>query len=260
MMRGCVTEVQPIPPEDRRPWAPDRGEDLLQPAKDSNFTCLSEVDLFADLSAQEIEAMDHMMPPVTFRCGELLYGPTKSENALFILKKGRVRVFRVTAEGKALTLAILEPGAVFGEMPLLGQRMYGSYAEAIDMVSVCKMTTAEVEHQLLADPRIAVRMARLLGDQVGRLEARLTDLALKPLHARAAATLLQLAVDQHRGPLGKPTIRLTHGQIAGLLGATRESTSRAVQGLADDGLIRQARGRIVVVDMHGLRRAADEVD
>jgi CRP-like cAMP-binding protein len=222
------------------------------------FSCLSEVDLFADLSPAEIEEMDRMAPSTLFRRGELLYSQAQPIRALFVLKTGRVRVFRIAEDGRAFTLAILEPGSVFGEMVLVGQRMYDSYAEAIDDALICRLGVADVERFLLADPRIAVRVARILGERVAELEDRLTDLALRPLQARVAATLLNLTRSTSSSATGRfgrsLQVRLTHEQLAGVIGATREATSRVLGDFADRGLIRQGRGRIVVPDPGALRR------
>ncbi|WP_136708955.1 Crp/Fnr family transcriptional regulator [Agromyces sp. H66] len=246
-------DVTSAPVAERRPWAPERREaNPLKPSGGEPFSCLSEVDLFADLTAAEIAAFDRMAPARSFRNGELIFSQSQPVTALFILKAGRVRIFRVTEEGKALTMAILEPGAVFGEMLLVGQRMYDNYAEAIEDAAICQLSVQEVERHLLSDPRIAIRISRLLGEQVVRLEERLTDLALRPLLARVAGTLVRLAASQRRSRAGHVIIRLTHDQLAGLLGATRESTSKAMADLASRGLIRQARGRIVLLDLDGL--------
>ena len=221
------------------------------------FSCLTEVDLFADLSAGEIAAMHLMAPARMFRAGELVFTQSQPVTALFILKSGRIRVFRVTEDGKALTMAILEPGAVFGEMLLVGQRMYDTYAEAIEDSAVCQLSVDEVERFLLSDPRIAVRISRLLGEQVVRLEERLTDLALRPLAARVASTLLKLAEAAPPARFGQaPIVRLTHEQLAGLLGATREATSKTMADFATRNLIRQGRGRIVIQDAVALATIA----
>ncbi|GAB4098061.1 Crp/Fnr family transcriptional regulator [Sinomonas halotolerans] len=227
------------------------------PQSAEHFSCLTEVDLFVDLSAEEMAAVERMVPARRFARGELVYSQSEPMNALFILKRGRVRVFRVAEDGKALTLAILEPGAVFGEMLLVGQRMYDNYAEAIEDSVICQLSAPDVEKHLLSDARIAVRVSRLLGEQVARLESRLADLALRPLPARAASMLVELSQAAAPSRFGfPPAVRLTHEQLAGLLGATREATSKAMGELAAEGLIRQGRGRVVVQDSRGLREAA----
>ncbi|EXF23832.1 cyclic nucleotide-binding protein [Nesterenkonia sp. AN1] len=225
------------------------------------FTCLNEMDLFADLTPAEIEAMHMMVPERRFGPGDLIFSQSEPVSALFVLKSGRVRIFRVAEDGKALTLAILEPGAVFGEMLLVGQQMYENYAEAVEDSVICQLTVEDVERHLVADPRIALRIAKLLGDEVARLEERLTDLALRPLAARTAKTLLTLAESAPTNALSArlghgSLIRITHEQLAGLLGATREATSKTVSDFAGKGLIRQSRGRITVRDSQRLRSIA----
>ncbi len=253
MIEECAVEMASAPSGDRRPWSPDgREANPLQVIDPEPFSCLSEVELFADLSAEEIAAFDLMAPARTFLNGEIVFSQSQPITALFILKKGRVRIFRVTEDGKALTMAILEPGAVFGEMLLVGQRMYDNYAEAIEDTQICQLSVRDVERHMLSDPRIAIRVSRYLGEQVARLEERLTDLALRPLIARTASTLVRLAGSQRVSRIGHVTIRLTHDQLAGLLGATRESTSKTMADLASRGLLRQARGRIVLTDLDGL--------
>lgn len=241
-----------------QPWAPRRREpDPLTAGPEDPFNCLSEVDLFADLAPEEMQAMDMMAPARMFRRGELVFSQSQPITALFILKTGRVRIFRVAEDGKALTMAILEPGAVFGEMLLVGQRMYDNYAEAIEDSVICQLSAHEVEQFLISDPRIAIRISRLLGEQVARLEERLTDLALRPLSARVASTLLNLAVTARTGRFGQNRpVRLTHEQIAGLLGATREATSKTLAEFASRGIIRQGRGRITVQNAAALRTIA----
>lgn len=221
------------------------------------FSCLSEVDLFSDLSRDEMDALDRMAPSQRFLRGDLVFSQSQPSSSLFILKSGRIRIFRVTEEGKALTIGILEPGAVFGEMVLLGQRMHDNYAEAIEDSSICRLEVRDVERFLLSDPRIAVRIAQNLGEKVARLEERLTDLAHRPLAARLARTILTLA--EGGGSRGLTTgrgVRVTHEQLAGLVGSTRESTSKVMVELAAQRMIRQTRGQIVVVDRTALAALA----
>ncbi|MGW0733132.1 Crp/Fnr family transcriptional regulator [Streptomyces sp. NPDC002851] len=214
---------------------------------------MSEADIFRDLSDDEVVAIADAAPMKEYRAGEMLYAPAEPCELLFILKRGHVRVFRVSADSRALTTAILEPGTVFGEMTLLGQRMYGHYAEALDAVTVCVLNRDEVRRLLLPDPRIAVRITEILGRRVAELEQRLSDSVFKSAAQRVATTLLALASAQptYRAPrpiAGHPQVALTHEQLAALAGASRETVTKALHDFADRGLLRLGRGRIAILD------------
>lgn len=157
--------------------------------------------------------MDVMVPARRFRRGELVFSQSQPATALFILKIGRIRIFSV--------------------------------AETLEDVTTRQLSVDEVERFLLTDSRIAVPILPLLGEQVSRLEERLTDLALKPLTAQVAATLLKLSknIPQHLFSHGR-TVHLTHEQLPGLLGASREATSKIMGELTAKNAVRQGRGRI----------------
>lgn len=260
MNEGCSDNVASALTGARRPWSPhELNIPELTPDSGSShgFSCLNEVDLFADLTAAEIQAMDRAVPARMFRRGGLVFSQTQPAMALFILKSGRLRVFRVARDDKALTVAVLEPGAVFGEMKLVGQRMYDYYAEALEDSAIRQFDSVDVEHFLLSDPRIAIRISRLLGEQVARLEERLSDAALRPLTARLASTLLTLAESAPSRRFGQDRhFRLTEEQIARLLGSTREATSRILADMSGRGIIRQRRGRISLKNTAALRTMA----
>ncbi|MBV7411221.1 Crp/Fnr family transcriptional regulator [Dermabacteraceae bacterium TAE3-ERU27] len=224
----------------------------------AGFPCLNQVDLFRDLTPEEMMEFAAIAPRREFARGELLFNQSDPVESLFILSSGRVRVFRVSEDGKALTISILQPGAVFGEMALVGQRMYGNHAEALEHSEVCTLSSADVERFLLSDPRIAVRISHLLGERVADLETRLADVALRSLPARVATLLARMADPSAKTTLGGDyIIRLTHEQLAGLVGVTRESVSKVVAELAGQGVIRQRRGSIVITDLERLRAYAN---
>ena len=159
--------------------------------------CLAEVDIFADLAPGETHNLAAGARMRTYAAGELLYSPQSLVEALFILMQGRVRVFRVTADGRTFTTGILNPGTIFGEIVLTGQPRYDSYAEALDGAVVCVMSRDHVL-QLLSDPRIAARVAETLSRRLVETERRLSDMALKTVHQRVAATLATVATDRVR--------------------------------------------------------------
>jgi CRP/FNR family cyclic AMP-dependent transcriptional regulator len=240
---------------DPPPWAPGRREEIAQmeriEAAHEPSWCLSEVDIFCDLSPAEMEAIALAAPMRTYGAGEVLYSPHEPVEALFILKRGRVRVFRVSADGRTLTTAIITSGTIFGEMVLLGQRMYDNFAEALEEAVVCVMSRSDVQRFLLSDSRIAARITEILGARLAEMERRLSDAVFKSVAQRVAGTLATLAGQQRRlKKLGhRPAqITLTHEQIAALAGTSRETATKVLGDFAERGLIRLAHGRITLLD------------
>ena len=240
----------PAPP----PWAPGRREEAAQveqiAAGYDKTWCIAEVDIFADLSAAEMDAIAAAAPMKTYTAGEVLYSPHNPVEMLFILKRGRVRIFRVSADGRALTTALITPGTIFGEMVLLGQHMYDNFAEALDEAVVCVMSRADVHRFLLSDPRIATRITTILGQRLVEMERRLSDSVFKSVPQRLAATLTTLAGQQRRYGLGPRSaqVALTHEQLAALVGTSRETATKILGDFAERGLIRLGRGRITLLD------------
>ncbi len=113
---------------------------------------LTEVDIFRDLSPEEIDALGKHAPMRDVGAGTLFYSPLDPTEVLFILKAGRVRLYHLSPDGKALTTAILESGTIFGEMALLGQGLSGSYAEALTPCVLCLMSREDVVTLLRVTP------------------------------------------------------------------------------------------------------------
>ena len=230
-----------------------------QTVYDDRLCLLAEVDIFADLTVAEMEAVAEAAPMRTYAPGQMLFTPHQRVEALFILKRGRVRIFRVSADGRALTTAILTPGTIFGEMVLLGQQMYDNWAEALDEALVCVMSGDDVHRFLLSDPRIAARITAILGSRLAAMEQRLIDSVFKTVPQRTAAALLALSAEPERRPgllsFGAKPITITHEQLAALVGTSRETTTKALGEFAERGIIKLGRGKITVLD-HA--RLADE--
>lgn len=247
-----------------RPWSPGRREDDVEIERagrsgPDRLWCMSEVDIFCDLDEAEMDAMAQAAPMRSYAAGELVYTPHQPVEALFILKRGRIRIFRVSADGRALTTAIVEPGTIFGEMVIVGQQMHDSFAEALDDVVVCVMTSADVRRLLLGDPRISARISETLGRRLGELEQKLSDAVFKSVPQRIAGALVTLASAASGRPLGRGVqVKLTHEQLAALAATSRETTTKVLGELAGEGLIALGRGRITVLEQDRLRRLSGD--
>ncbi len=204
---------------------------------------LSEVDIFRDLAPEEIAALGRRAPMRTVPAGAVIYTPDEAGEVLFILKVGRVRLYRLSPDGNAFTMAIVESGTIFGEMALLGQVMRDSHAEALAPCVLCLMSRADVQTLLLGDPQIALRITETLGRRLLDAEQRLAAL-LVALAERQPPRLFRP---------GQREVRLTHEQLADLVGTRRETATKVLNALRVAGLIELRRGRVLVLDVAALR-------
>lgn len=227
-----------------------------QPHGAERLALLSKIDILADLSEPEVSRIVDAAPARTYRAGELLYTPHRPVEVLFLLKRGRIRVFRVAPDGRALTTAIVSPGTMFGEMALLGQRMYDNYAEALDEAHTCVMDGADARRLLLSDPRIAARIVEILGRRLMAMEQRLSEAVFSNVPHRVAAALCTLADSHFATRGGTIHLTVTHSQVAALAGTSRETATKALGDLASQGLLRLSRGRITIVNRSGLAAQA----
>ncbi len=219
------------------------------------LTHLREIDIFQDLSPSEIASLGEHTPMKRVEVGTTLYAADRPTEVLFILKEGRVQLYRLSADGRRLITAVLEAGAIFGEMVMLGQNLDDSYAEAASPCLLCLMGRNDVKTLLLGDPRIAFRIAETLGRRLIETERRLLDIALKRVPERIADLLVLLARPSPAGLLSKQMeVRYTHEELADLAGTYRETVTRALNEFRGKGLIEMQRGKIVVLDAEGLRR------
>ncbi len=211
--------------------------------------CPRQVDIFADLEPAEMAELDRMMMLTTYERGRTLYRPDERREVLFMLKTGKVELYRLSPEGRKLVIASLEPGTFFGEMILVGQGMYDSFAEAVENSTVCVMTRSDVERLLLAKPKVALRFLETVSQRLKDSEVRLEEIAFRNARNRLASLLLQLGQ-------GRDVVNLGHQDLADRLGLYRETVTNALDQFKADGLIETGRIKITIVNPDELEHIA----
>ncbi|NJP06180.1 MAG: Crp/Fnr family transcriptional regulator [Chloroflexaceae bacterium] len=218
---------------------------------------LRDSTIFQDLATDEIDTLGKRTPMQWMEAGTIFYSPEQSAQVLFILKKGRVRIYRMSEEGKVLTIAMLEAGTIFGEMAILGQQLHEGYAEAVSRCLLCMMSREDVKTLLLSDPRVAFRVAEVMGQRLIATERRLSDFAFKSLSQRLAGLLLQLQQPPRKrlfrgdAPMEVP---YTHEILAEMVGTHRETITKILNVFQDQQLIELRRGRVLILDSDGLQQ------
>lgn len=210
----------------------------------------SLVDIFEPLSEDEIEEINWRNQSTRVREGETFFTPMDLAETLFVLKSGRVRIFKRTPEGRELTLVVVESGTVFGEMALTGQRLRSAYAQGMEPSEIAALCRADVEGLILDKPRVGLQLVHLLSGRLANYERRLEDISLKEVPARLASLLYLLMESQGvRGPYGyKIPTRYTHQQLGSMIGANREAVTRAIARLRKRGVLETRHRYIHVKD------------
>jgi len=216
---------------------------------------LSMVDILEPLSPEEIEHLHGQLPDRHLQQGEMLYTPEDRSERLFMLQKGKIRVFRTTPDGRELTLAVVEAGTLFGEMSLTGQQLQGAYTQAIEPSDVSLMLREDLERLVVQKPEVGLKIMYLLSERLRRYETRLEDATMKDVHSRLASIIVMLVESEgvRSGTGYRIPAHHTHRQLGEMIGTNREAVTRAFGVLQDEGVVELRRRLMYVPDLQALQ-------
>jgi CRP-like cAMP-binding protein len=226
--------------------APDAVRDLA-----TKLNHLRETEVFAPLSPPERVWLAESTTMVTCERGRVFYRPHEAGEVVFILKRGRVDLYRIAPDGRKLVVATLGPHTIFGEMGLLGQAMYGCFAEAAEESLICVLSRADLQALVRRNPEVGLRLLAEVGGRLRRREEELEALAFRGLPSRLAALLLREA-DAYDTVAG-----YTHQELAERLGTYRETVSQVLGRFRAEGLVAVEPKRIRLLNADGLSAYVD---
>lgn len=217
---------------------------------------LQRLDLFADLSEEEVEEMavllhDHHVP-----AGVELLG-RRERDRVYLVKEGAVRVDVGEGPNRA-TVALLGPGRLFGLSSAAGENAPAVAATTVVSSYVCIATWSKLVEVLTVRPPVLLRVMRSLAEQVFRIETWRARLGAKPPAARLAGLVLELADEFGEPGEGRRVLpfRLERADLARMVGTSRETASRVMAGFERAGWVGRDGGRIVVRDRQALAAEA----
>jgi CRP-like cAMP-binding protein len=212
------------------------------------------IDIFQDLPPADLAPIERATRVTSVPQGHLFFAPGERGDEVYLLRSGRVRLYKLSPEGRALTLAVLEPPHLFGEMAVVGPRLHDSFAEAMTGCTVGIVAGDALRDAMAGHAAVALRLMELMGQRLRTMENKLSDIAFKSVPQRLATVLLGLAVP---GDGGTPTVvRYTHQQLAEMIGSYRETVTKAIGEFRDGGLIRVDEDAISLTDAARLQALA----
>ena len=219
---------------------------------------LKRLKLFEGIGkGEQLLELDKIAHHKQYKKDETIFLPGDRRRTVYLLKKGHIKLCRISARGKSITLAILEPGEIFGEMEALTDSPRTTVAESLDPIEpvlVCEILHDDFERYLCLFPEIAVRVLKLAGAREKQLESRIEDLAFRSVPARLANLFLDLSKKYGKSSSAglRISLRLTHQNLADLVGANRETVTTVIGEFVKAGMITQKSGYISILDKHRL--------
>jgi CRP/FNR family transcriptional regulator, cyclic AMP receptor protein len=226
-------------------------------ATDTVSDALREVSLFQDIAPDELQVLSHQVVRKDYSRNELIFSQEDRGDGLYIVASGHVSITRQNPNGDELILAMYVPGEYFGELALFDDEPRSASASAIDECSLYFLSRAAFRSFLGTHPTALLSCLEVIVGQLRRCTDLADEIALLDVRSRLARRLLRLAkqgvLESERSqPAGTTSYRITQQQLANMMGATRESVNKHLNGFVDEGMIRLERGHIHVLDFKKL--------
>ncbi len=216
----------------------------------TKFWYLENFNLFKELNQESMKELNRITSMQDIAKNQPIYFPQEPSSSLFFLKKGRVKLTRISRDGKEMILALVNMGEVFGEMAYLGEGERNEFATALDDALVCAINKDEFKNFVEQNPGLNLKMTKLIGLKLKRYSERIEGLVFKDAEQRVSSFLLRLA-DENGKKIGdeifiKPFLK--HQDIAELTATSRQTVNSILTDLREKKVINFDRKKLIVMN------------
>lgn len=216
---------------------------------------LKKVSLLAEAGPEVLARLSERVEMREVKRREVVYLPGDASRSIFFVCGGRVKICKVTRDGKSLTLGYCGPSEMFGETCLVGIAARTEMAEAVENALLAEIDRNDFERALAGTPSLAIGVARHVIARRHDLENKLEALVFRDVSAKLAEQLIKLAdeygVDDARGKL--VAMKITHQELANLIGSTRETVSLTLSQFKRRRLIVTDGRKVILSDLGALK-------
>ena len=217
-------------------------------------TILTQIPIFKGLSPKQIETLSNTLVEINFKRDHIIFSEGDEATGFYILISGRIKVFKISLEGKEQILHIFGPGDIFGEVPMFEGNHFPANAETIEKSRLLFFQRSSLIELIKKEPNLAMNMLAALSIRLRQLAHLIEDLSLKEVPGRLAAYLLYLSDRVERNSELK--LDIPKGQLASLLGTIPETLSRIFNKTNRKGLIKIKGRKIRLLNKEALKEVA----
>lgn len=224
-----------------------------------SFWYIKNCNLFSQLSAADISELESQSRMRKLKRGEAVYLPQDQADGVILVAQGRVKICHATPDGKQSILGFIDSGEIFGELSLLGTERRDEYVETTEKTTLVLLPKPALRVVIRKYPEIVLGVTKLIGSRRQRVEKRLRNLLFRSNRERVIHLLLELC--EKYGQMTEDgialNIRLSHQEMACIIGSTRETVTVVLGQLQKENFLRISRRRVIITD---LDRLASEVN
>ncbi len=212
---------------------------------------LGRSDLFSAFSDEVLDAIRAAATPVTCERNFVIFQEGDPAEELYVVRSGRIAIGRRSFDRRESLVALMEPGDLFGEMPLFDDGDRSASARALERSVVLRIPYQPVRQALDRDPQLLWTVVALLAQRLRSTDDALVDAVLLDVTGRTAKRMLELAGDQSEFQLP-----ITQEELAGLVGASRERVNKSIAAFIRLGWIEQMDRRYRILQRDRLEQRA----
>lgn len=228
-----------------------RGEDRVTATRE----IIRRLPLFKGLEENYLDEIIGMAETREYGKAEIIFSEGEPASGFYIVQSGRIKIYKLSFEGKEQILHIYGPGKPFGEVPVFQGEYFPATAQTLEPSTIIFLPRREFVARITANPSLAMNMLAVLSMRLREFTVMVENLALKEVPARLAAYLLVLAEEQ-KTPAAV-VLPVSKNQLAGLIGTTPETISRTLTKMAADGLLEVNNREITLLDIEGMRELSE---
>ena len=222
---------------------------------DNILNIISAIPLFNGLPADQLSAIRQIAVEKHYNKGQTIFSEGDETTGLFVVVDGRIKIYKVSSEGKEQILHIFEAGQSFGEVTVFTGQQLPANAQTLAKSRLLLFPRSAFVGLVTANPSLALNLLAIMSKKLRQFAAQIENLSLKEIPARLASYLVYLAEEQGCGDA--VTLNVSKGQLASLLGTIPETLSRIFAKLSGQNLIRVEGPKITLLDRQGVEDLAE---
>ena len=218
------------------------------------LSVISNIPLFKGLPENQLEKIKKIAVKKNFKKGELIFSEGDVGNGFYIVAQGRIKIYKISMEGKEQILHIFGSGEPFGEVPVFSGGVFPANAQVIEKCSLVFFPRKAFIQFISENIPVVLDMLSVLSMRLRQFTVQVENLSLKEVPGRLAGYLLLLAKEQPKENIIQ--LSISKGQLASILGTIPETLSRIFSKMNDSGLIKVEGRNIKILNLDGLEDLA----